>query len=759
MDTLTIAIISIIVGISVLLMFRPLRRVLISKYIIKLAARAMPKMGDTERIALQAGTVGWDGELFSGSPDWDKLLKFKIKPLTGEELDFLGGPVDELCNMLDDWQIIQDRDLSPEIWAYIKDHGFLGMVIDKKYGGLGFSAHAHAKVVSKISSVSVTAAVTVMVPNSLGPGELLHHYGTEDQKNHYLPRLAKGIDIPCFALTEPTAGSDAANGQSEGIVCKDKKGHLAICLTFNKRYITLAPVATVIGLAFRLYDPDGLIGDVQDLGITCALLPRSTPGLIIGDRHDPMGIPFQNGPVKGANVVAPIDVIIGGQSGAGRGWHMLMEQLAAGRSVSLPAQAVAAAQLSVRATSAYAQVREQFGLPIGKFEGVREGLARIAGRTYFMNAARRFAFGAVDADEKPSVISAIVKAYLTEASRTCINDAMDIHAGSAICRGPSNIFNSPYNAIPIGITVEGANILTRSLMIFGLGAIRCHPYVQDEMDGIANNDLKKFDRAFFAHLAHITKNCARSFLLGLSGSRFAASPVTGVTARYFRELTRFSSVFALLADVAMGTLGGALKRKEFISGRFADALSWMFICSTTLKYFHDHGCPHNQKALMQWTVTHALKQIEDALLGILENLPNRFLAQLIQVLAFPFGARCRPVNDQQTDAATDILFSNDAIRDHLTMDIFIPPIDQSGLGQLDHALTLVKRAAPVRDKIDSAVRKGILKKENMMKMAETAAAKDIVSSDEFTTIVKAELIRDKIIQVSDFSAKTYSELK
>jgi len=759
MDTLTISIVSFIALISILLIFRPLRRVLITKPIMKLAARALPKMGDTERIALQAGTVGWDGELFSGNPDWDKLLNFKIKPLTGEELDFLGGPVDELCNMLDDWKIIQDRDLSPEIWAFIKDHGFLGMIIDKKYGGLGFSAHAHAKVVTKISSVSITAAVTIMVPNSLGPGELLHHYGTEDQKKHYLPRLAKGLDIPCFALTEPTAGSDAANGQSAGIVCKNDQGGLAIRLSFNKRYITLAPVATVIGLAFRLYDPDGLIGDTQDLGITCALLPRSTPGLIIGERHDPMGIPFQNGPVQGNNVVVPIDVIIGGKDGAGRGWHMLMEQLSSGRSISLPAQAVAAAQLSVRATSSYAQVREQFGLPIGKFEGVREGLARIAGRAYFMNAARRFAFGAVDAGEKPSVISAIVKAYLTEASRTCINDAMDIHAGSAICRGEDNIFNSPYNAIPIGITVEGANILTRSLMIFGLGAIRCHPYVQDEMDGIANNDLKKFDRAFFAHLAHITKNCARSFLLGLSGAKLTAVPVTDDTAKYFRELTRFSSVFALLADIAMGTLGGALKRKEYISGRFSDALSWMFICSTALKYFHDHGCPHNQKALMQWTATHALKQTEDALLGILENFPNRFLARLIQVLTFPFGARCKPISDQQTDAVVDILFSNDGIRNHITADIFIPSIDQPGLGKLDYALMLVKRALPAQEKIEAATRKGILDKQSRLKMAETAIAKGIISSDEYASIVKAELIRDETIQVSAYSAKIYSELK
>ncbi|HIM25981.1 MAG TPA: acyl-CoA dehydrogenase, partial [Rhodospirillales bacterium] len=463
------------VGLIALFGIPVIRRPLISAPIMKMVGRALPRMGETERIALEAGTVWWDGELFSGKPDWQKLLDFEIKPLSEEEQAFLDGPTEDLCQMLDDWQINQDRDLPPEVWAFIKDQGFFGIIIPKEFGGLGYSAHAHSAVVVKLSSRSVTAAVTVMVPNSLGPGELLVHYGTEAQKDHYLPRLARGQDIPCFALTEPGAGSDAANGRSQGIVCKgmwDGEEITGIRLTFNKRYITLAPVATVIGLAFRLFDPEHLLGEEEDIGITCALIPRDTPGLKIGNRHDPMGVPFQNGPVFGDDVFVPLDYIIGGREGAGNGWRMLMESLAAGRSISLPSQSLGAAELACRSTSAYATVREQFGMPIGKFEGVREPLARIAGHAYFMNAGRRLAFGAVDAGEKPSVISAVVKAYLTEGSRLCINDAMDIHAGAAICRGPGNIFPRPYDAMPIGITVEGANILTRSLIVFGQGAIR-----------------------------------------------------------------------------------------------------------------------------------------------------------------------------------------------------------------------------------------------------------------------------------------------
>ena len=473
---------------AVVFRIQAIRRPLISAQVMRLVRAILPTMGDTERIALEAGTVWWDGDLFSGKPDWRKLLDLELQALSERERAFLDGPVEELCRMIDDWQINLDRDLSPEVWDFLKRERFFGMIVPEEHGGLGFSAIGHSAVVVKISSRSVTAAVTVMVPNSLGPAELILHYGTESQKKYYLPRLARGEEVPCFALTEPHAGSDAASGRSSGVVCRgvyEGKDVLGIRLNWNKRYITLAPVATVIGLAFRLFDPDGLLGGEEDIGITCALIPRDVQGITIGNRHDPMGVPFQNGPTSGADVFVPVDFVIGGQDGVGQGWKMLMESLAAGRSVSLPSLSVAAVELAARATGAYATVREQFNTPIGRFEGIEEPLARTAAGAYYMNAARILTCGAVDAGEKPAVLSAIVKAYLTENMRAIINDAMDVLAGAAICRGPRNIVGRPYIGIPIGITVEGANILTRSLIIYGQGAIRSHPFVRDEMEAVA----------------------------------------------------------------------------------------------------------------------------------------------------------------------------------------------------------------------------------------------------------------------------------
>ncbi len=738
------------------------RRAVISRPIMKAVGRALPEMGDTEKIALEAGTVGWDGELFSGKPDWNKLLDFKIAPLTDEEQAFLDGPAEELCNRLDDWQILQDRDLPPEIWDYLKSNGFFGMIIPKEYGGLGFSAHAHSAVVTKISSRNVTAAVTVMVPNSLGPGELLLHYGTDEQKNHYLPRLASGQEIPCFALTEPGAGSDAANGQSVGIVCKDLwqgREVLGIRLTFNKRYITLAPVATLVGLAFRLQDPDGLLGEVREIGITCALLPRDTPGLVIGNRHDPMGVPFQNGPVQGENVFAPLDVIIGGVDGAGNGWRMLMESLAAGRSISLPSQSVAAAKVAARSTSAYANVREQFGMPIGKFEGIRERIGRIAGHTYAMTAASRLAFGAVDDGQKPSVISAIVKAYLTEGMRLCLNDAMDIHAGSAICRGPGNIYSGAYTSIPIGITVEGANILTRSLIVFGQGAIRCHPFVQDEMAAAAGGDASAFDRAFFGHLGHITRNAGRAFTLGLTGGGLAKAPVSGFEARHYKDLARLSAAFALIADLALGNLGGALKRKEYLSGRLADALAWMFMASASLKHFHDAGRPQSQRAFLDWTCTHATREVEQALLGVLANFPSRFAAGLTRTIAFPLGVSQPELRDRQIDAVAEAVLTDGPARDDLCAGIYLPAANDPGMGALEHALKQVTAAAPARHKLDQARRDGRLAKGAALDMVRAALESGIIDKAEGALIERAEALRDAVIQVSDFDPAAYAKLK
>jgi acyl-CoA dehydrogenase len=729
---------------------------------MKMVGRALPTMGETERIALEAGTVWWDGDLFSGKPDWQKLLEFEIKPLTEEEQAFLDGPTQKLCVMLDDWEINQKRDLPSEVWDFIKNNGFFGMIIPRQYGGLEFSAHLHSAVVTKLSSRSVVAAVTVMVPNSLGPGELLLHYGTEKQKDHYLPRLASGQDIPCFALTEPGAGSDAANGQSRGIVCKgmwDDEEIIGIRLTFNKRYITLAPVAGIVGLAFRLEDPDHMLGEIEDIGITCALLPRETPGMIIGSRHDPMGVPFQNGPISGEDVFVPLDYIIGGTDGAGNGWRMLMESLAAGRSISLPSQSLGAAELATRATSAYASVREQFGMPIAKFEGIRERLARIAGYTYFMNAARRLAFGAVDAGEKPSVISAIVKAYLTEGSRVCINDAMDIHAGAAICRGPSNIYTRPFNAIPVGITVEGANILTRSLIIFGQGVIRCHPFVLKEMEAAKTGDVRSFDQAFFGHIGHISKNIIRALLLGLSNGGIASSPVNGLEARYYRDINRFSAAFALISDVALGTLGDALKRKEYLSGRLSDAFSWMFLATAALKRFYDNGRPESERAMLDWTCTHAINEIETALLGVLANLPNRFASRVTKILTFPFGSRYSPLTDRQIDAVAEAITTNIESRNAVTAEIFIPGPDDPGLGALEHVFSRTLAAGPARNKLDQARREGKLAEDNVIAMTNDAFKEGILSEEEKTLIEEVEQLREAIIQVSDFDQVTYDQLK
>ena len=762
MTTASLILIIVIAGLIALFVIPVLRRLLISAPIMKMVGRALPTMGETERIALEAGTVWWDGDLFSGKPDWQKLLEFEIKPLTEEEQAFLDGPTQKLCVMLDDWEINQKRDLPFEVWDFIKNNGFFGMIIPRRYGGLEFSAHLHSAVVTKLSSRSVVAAVTVMVPNSLGPGELLLHYGTEKQKDHYLPRLASGQDIPCFALTEPGAGSDAANGQSRGIVCKgmwDDEEIIGIRLTFNKRYITLAPVAGIVGLAFRLEDPDHMLGKVEDIGITCALLPRETPGMIIGSRHDPMGVPFQNGPISGDDVFVPLDYIIGGTDGAGNGWRMLMESLAAGRSISLPSQSLGAAELATRATSAYASVREQFGMPIAKFEGIRERLARIAGHTYFMNAARRLAFGAVDAGEKPSVISAIVKAYLTEGSRVCINDAMDIHAGAAICRGPSNIYTRPFNAIPVGITVEGANILTRSLIIFGQGVIRCHPFVLREMEAAKTGDVRSFDQAFFGHIGHISKNIIRALLLGLSNGGIASSPVNGFEARYYRDINRFSAAFALISDVALGTLGGALKRKEYLSGRLSDAFSWMFLATAALKHFYDNGRPESERAMLDWTCTHAINEIETALLGVLANLPNRFASRVTKILTFPFGSRYSPLTDSQIDAVAEAITTNIEARNAVTAEIFIPGPDDPGLGALEHVFSRTLAAGPARDKLDQARREGKLAEDKVIAMANDAVKEGILSEAEKILIEEVEQLREAIIQVSDFDQVTYDQLK
>ncbi|HOV57052.1 MAG TPA: acyl-CoA dehydrogenase [Rhodanobacteraceae bacterium] len=741
--------------------FAPLRRGLMSRAAMRRMGAVLPRLGETERVALEAGTVWWDAALFSGMPPWQELLDFRVQPLSAEEQAFLDGPVEELCRRLNDWEVHQLRDLPAPIWAFLKTHRFFGMIIPKEYGGWGFSAIAHSRVVTKISSRSVACAVTVMVPNSLGPAELLLHYGSEEQKRRLLPRLACGEEVPCFALTGPEAGSDAAATQSLGIVEKrlvDGTEVLGMRLTWHKRYITLAPVATLVGLAFRLKDPDHLLGEREDLGITCALIPRDLPGVEIGQRHDPMGVPFMNGPTVGRDVFVPLDAVIGGRAGIGEGWRMLMECLAAGRSISLPALSVGAAQMATRLSGAYATVREQFDTPIGRFEGIEEPLARIAGLTYLMTATRTLTCGALDAGQKPSVLSAIAKAYLTESMRAVVTDAMDIRAGAAIQRGPRNSLARAWDAVPIGITVEGANILTRSMIIYGQGAIRCHPYVQQEIAAIAAGDLAAFDRALFGHVNFIATRAVRSLLCALSGSRLAAAPAATDTTRYYQHLSRFSAAFAIVSDTAMGTLGGSLKRREKISGRLADALAYLYLASCALKRYHEEAKTTANFNLVCWSAELCLYRIQEALLGILDNLPTRPAAWILRALIFPLGARFRPPSDKLgARVARDILEDREA-RLHLTEDVFVPPPGEVGLGALEAALDKAVRAIPVETKLRDAVRAGRLDRAPGYLLDELGRDAGVISASEYQLLQEAEAARNEVIAVDAFNAETFRSL-
>jgi len=716
-----------------------LRRTLLTGPIMGLVRGMLPAIGDTERIALEAGTTWFEGEIFRGQPNFAELLDFEIKPLTDEEEAFIAGPTETLCRMIDDWQIARDNDLPKPVWDFIKAEKFLGMIIPKSYGGLGFSAAAHAAVVTKIASRSVATAVTVMVPNSLGPGELLMRYGTEAQKNKYLAKLAVGEEIPCFGLTEPEAGSDAANGQSQGVVgYAEVNGEkvLGVYLTFNKRYITLAPIATVVGLAFKLKDPDNLLGKGTAPGITLALLPRSTKGLEIGRRHDPMGIGFMNGPLSGKDVFVPLDCLIGGAEYAGQGWRMLMEALAAGRGISLPSLSVGAAQLSLRAASGYALVRRQFGLPIGKFEGIRERLARLAANTYLMTATQRVTAGAIDAGEHPSVVSAIAKAYLTEIMRLALNDAMDIQAGAAIIQGPRNIFARPYASIPIGITVEGANILTRSLITFGQGATRCHPYLQAEVNALQNRDKASFDKAFVGHVKYLLKNIGRATAQAYSNGRLSKVPKGTPFTQEYRQLGRLSAAFSLVAETGLITMGGDLKRREYLSGRYADVLAHLFMASCALKHAHDVGYPNHHKAVVRLAVQNSLRTAEQALQGVIENLPNRPAAWALKLLALPL-LRIKNPRDKATDAVVnDLLHTNGLLRTDLGNLIYIPEPDQPGMGALEAAYKAAMAAQPLLAKLPKglslaeAETQNLLTPEEAKVLAHAAAlAADVVQVD------------------------------
>jgi acyl-CoA dehydrogenase len=723
------------------------RRDFISKPIFSWARGVLPSMSDTEREALEAGDVWWDADLFTGNPDWSKLLATAQAKLTAEEQAFLNGPVDELCAMLDEWKINWEwRDLPPEAWSFIKRHKFFGMIIPKEHGGLGFSPYAHSEVVRKLSSRSLTAAVTVMVPNSLGPGELLMRFGTKEQQDRWLPRLAEGTDIPCFGLTSPEAGSDAASMVDTGIICKgDFEGRevLGLRLNWHKRYITLGPVATLLGLAFKAYDPDHLVGAEEDLGITVALIPTHLPGVEIGRRHLPAMQVFQNGPNWGRDVFIPLDYIIGGQERLGQGWKMLMTALAAGRGISLPSLSAAGAAYAARTTGAYARIREQFGISISKFEGIEEPLARIAGTAYLLDAARRLTCAALNQGHHPAVISGIMKLHATERMRVVIDDAMDIHGGKAVIDGPQNYMGNLYRAVPVGITVEGANILTRNLIVFGQGAIRAHPFLLDEMNALGEADRAKgldaFDKAFWAHVGHSFKTMFRAWGRSWTGGLFAPAPDAGEATRFYRQLSRYSSAFALCADMALLTLGGALKRKEMLSARFGDILSELYLLSAALKRWQDEGRQREDFAALEWCMASGFRTIENRFAEILANLPNRFVAVILKFLIQPFGAKVTGPSDRVVHQCAQLVLEPSAARDRLTADLSHVD-DDGGVARLEKAFLLVTaaenisrtmRAARLHDWRE-AVKKGAISQADgeKLKAAQEAVAK-VIEVDDF----------------------------
>jgi acyl-CoA dehydrogenase len=720
--------------------------------------KTMPTMSRTEREALAAGTVGWEGDLFRGNPNWVKFLALPQPKLSVEEKAFIDGPLETLCGTVNDWDITYNRaDLPPEMWEYLKEQGFFGLNIPKEFGGKEFSAYSQSQILSKLYSCSATLATTVAVPNSLGPAELLFHYGTEEQKQYYLPRLARGEEIPCFALTGPDAGSDASAMQDIGIVCWDEMNGektLGIRLNWNKRYITLAPVATLIGLAFKLYDPDKLLGPKEDLGITCALIPRNTAGITIGRRHLPANTVFQNGPTQGKNVFIPVDWIIGGPKMAGQGWRMLMECLAAGRAISLPSSATGGAKALAFGSGAYSRIRRQFNVPIGRFEGIEEALARIGGYTYIIDATRSFTAALIDAGEKPAVASAITKYHTTELSRLVGINAMDLHGGKAVCIGPRNYVSPFYQSAPIAITVEGANILTRSLIIFGQGAMRCHPYVFAEFEAAqlenSSERLAAFDQALIGHMSFTFSNLIRSFVMGCSSSRIVIAP-KGKTKRYFQHLTRFSSAFALLADTSLLVLGGALKRKESLSARLGDILSDLYLMSAVLKHYHNQGKHAEDLPLVRWSCETLLYRIQESMKEILANFPSRILSGLLRFFIFPFGYHFAKPRDELGFRVAHLLMAPTASRARLTEVAYTTNTPGNALGLFEDALIKIIAAEPVEKTIKSVQLEELIQGDTLLDQAKAAYARRFISKEQLDIIVQAEEARQKVIAVDDFA--------
>lgn len=738
----------------------PLRQAWISRPFMKVYRRMLPAMSPTEREALEAGTVWWDGELFTGKPDWSKLLGAKAPQLTAEEQAFLDGPCEELCRMIDDFDITHRRgDLPPEVWQFLKSKGFFAMIIQKRYGGLEFSAYAHSCVLAKLSSRSAVVSSTVAVPNSLGPGELLQHYGTEDQKNHYLPRLARGDDIPCFALTGPRAGSDAASLPDTGVVCRgvwQGREIVGLRLNFSKRYITLAPVATVIGLAFRLYDPDHLLGEEADVGITCALIPRETVGVTIGRRHFPLNVPFQNGPIHGSDVFVPLDYIIGGPQMAGQGWRMLVEQLSVGRCISLPSSGTGGAKAAVFATGAYARIRRQFNMPVGRFEGIEAVIARMVGYTYTMDAARSVTAGAIDGGEKPSVPSAMLKYHVTEMSRQIANDAMDVHGGKGICLGPRNYLGRGYQVVPVAITVEGANILTRSLIIFGQGAVRCHPFVLKEMEAARNPDRQKgiddFDRALLGHVGFTLSNAVRSLIMALTNARFTTVPKCGPATRYYQHIVRFSASFAFAVDVAMLSLGGYLKKKENLSARLGDVLSYMYLASMVLKHYENQGRRVEDLPIVEWACRHLLYRAQEQLHDFLRNFPIRPLAGLLRFFIFPRGLQYSAPDDRLGRRLAELVLAPTDVRDRLCTPVYRRVEAGSALGRLQEVLEMSERAEELEKRLRvQGVKTGRIHSLDLPRQIAEAREIGLFTAGEADWLLEYDRKVMDIVNVDDFA--------
>lgn len=745
------------VAVAIPLNIPTLRRSVVTARVFTWFKNTLPSLSDTETAALEAGTVWWDGDLFTGRPNWKKLLGYPMSTLSEAEQAFLDGPVEELCRMVNDWDVTHSRmDLPPRAWQYLREEGFFGLIIPKEYGGKGFSALAHSEITMKLASHCGDLGSTVMVPNSLGPAELLIRYGSEPQRDYYLPRLARGEEIPCFALTGPEAGSDAGSIPDTGVVCKgihNGKEVVGLRLNWEKRYITLGPIATVLGLAFKAYDPERLLGEHEELGITLALIPTNTPGVEIGRRHLPLNAAFMNGPNRGRDVFIPLNWIIGGHERIGQGWIMLMDCLAVGRSISLPSGATALAKKMSLTSGGYTRIRRQFQRPIGEFEGVQEALARIGGNTYVMDAARKLTISAIDQGEEPAVLSAVVKYHLTERMRACVNDAMDIHGGKGICLGPNNYLGRAYQTTPISITVEGSNILTRNMMIFGQGALRAHPFLLAELRAARPDPeagVAAFDRLLVKHTGWLMSNALRAFLLTISGGWLTAGAGSPETRHYYRQLSRMAASFALTADTCMLVLGDTLKRRERISARLGDLLSYLYLASATLKRYEDQGRPAEDLPLVQWGVEDALFAMQNRLDDILRNLPSRTAATLLRVLLLPTGRRYRAPADAIGERIAQLLMQPHDGIERLVAGIYRSTDPEDPSKRLEDAWAKIIAAERIEHKIKEARDAGKLQPHRRTEPAKAAYDAGVIDSEEAEVLRHADMARRSVISVDDF---------